>query len=460
MKWFSAQGFRYERQIVVLLFAWFILRAFHFVFITPPGLGPDEMFHLLVVDLYRNAERIFPYSNSYTSWAFPHIDYLRFGPMTRAPYLYHLILGKLIVGLSESTFDFSVIKILRFVNVVMALVNVWVFRGVSAKMLNDSRARVLAFAIYTNLMMFTFLSSVVSYDNLTNLIAITTLYFLVGIFEEVTVRRILLILITILLGTLVKTSFLPFCLAVFIVMVLALYRSKGGNCRLTVSLTSVDRILVVIVSCLVVLNVEFYLSNIIFYGSISPSCSVIYNGDDCLGHYAYEKRRAAYHGEAIAFARDGLGSYAVKWVEYNIKTIFGIKGVVYLLPDSTVFFLLWLCASFSLALKYRKLNFGKQSILGIAVVYSLFLLLNVNYPYYLETGRIDFAINGRYLFVVHGIFVCLMSGAMVEVCPNRFKEAFVLTLVALFLKNEFRLHGKGDGAEFFSPPEQGFYRSL
>ena len=67
--------------------------------------------------------------------------------------------------------------------------------------------------LITNTPMFSFLGASVSYDNLTNLFAVMTLYYLHLLFQNPNASRFLLFVISLLGGALTKKTFLPLALA-------------------------------------------------------------------------------------------------------------------------------------------------------------------------------------------------------------------------------------------------------
>jgi hypothetical protein len=146
--------------------------------------------------------------------------------------------------------------------------------------------RILFLVMATNTLMFTFIGSAVSYDNLVNLLAVLSVASLVGFVATEKPSQLLLFLLWNFLGTLTKTTFLPLTL---VLMALYLFdrRSKLREDALSVfKLVSAGshraRLLVFVTLVALLGNFWLYGSNLVRFGKPVPGCSDVLDLEQCM----------------------------------------------------------------------------------------------------------------------------------------------------------------------------------
>jgi 4-amino-4-deoxy-L-arabinose transferase-like glycosyltransferase len=177
-----------------------------------PGVPPDEPTHIGIIGLYAEA----PFFIHDTPESHP------LGLVTRVPFLYHFLLGKLT---TLNVFGLSKILFLRLINVAMSMTIVIVAYRLAVRVTGSFPVRILFLVMVTNTLMHTFISSVVSYDNLVNLLAVTGIFSLIAFFQSDRPLHLLAFFVTMPLGVLTKLSFLPASRPVF--------GSTGATCSST-----------------------------------------------------------------------------------------------------------------------------------------------------------------------------------------------------------------------------------
>ena len=111
------------------------------------------------------------------------------GLVTHIPYLYYFLMGKLV------TLNFSPVSdlvFLRLLNCILSFLTVF-FGYKWIKLVTDNRTCHLLFIVLlTNTPMFTFTGAFVNYDNLVNLFAVLSLYYMHLFFQKPDTKQFLL----------------------------------------------------------------------------------------------------------------------------------------------------------------------------------------------------------------------------------------------------------------------------
>ena len=180
-------------------------------------------------------------------------------------------MGKL---LKLNFFPVSDLVFLRFLNCMISFATV-VYGYKWMRLITPNRLYHLLFVILiTNTPMFSFLGAAVSYDNMTNLFAVTALYYLHLFFQNPNSTRFLVFAISVLGGALTKTTFLPLVLAYLGVLIFH-ERKHLKNLfpivkEFLTALRLGQKVLLGISLLLFVLNMTLYLENLMRFGKIIP----------------------------------------------------------------------------------------------------------------------------------------------------------------------------------------------
>ena len=458
---------RWDLWVIILLGLYFIGRLFYFAFTVGPGVPPDEITHISIARLY--AETLLGIEDSLAS--FQH------NLVTHVPYLYYFVMGKLAAVVGD---DYITLRVL---NIGLSLALLIAAYRLSMLVLQRPLARVLFFVMLTNTLMFGFLSASVNYDNLTNLLAVLAVYFLVRYFRTDDPAHLLSFVISTGLGLLTKGAFLMLAPLFGLVWLLSRWSSfrvdmqrlaldaRGGRRRILVLLAGV-------VIC-VVANLSLYGVNLVSYGKIVPGCTQVLTHEQCmenrinarnwvvsqyrLGKLSYmDAWRATAqikHPGDIAHAQrllenerrvklskpeplNVLDYMHLVWVQAMKPSMFGIMAHQSMLRTPNELWSYGVIFFVALLLLARNLRLdGSDAIwLGLAVVvfgYYALLVGYYNYTGYLHTNAPLLGVQGRYLFHVLVPAYLLMAEFILRPFPKWGQIVMALLVCGVFIAGDF-----------------------
>ena len=265
---------RPEQVAITIIFAYFAIRLIWFALAIKVNVPPDEITHLGIIDLYKNS--FGSIENTPES--------LQYGLVTHAPYLYYLVMGMLLklnfFGILE---DYIFVRI---VNVVISLLTIVVSYNLAVKLTSCWSARVLFLVLLTNTLMFTFLSSSASYDNLLIFFTALSFYYFIAYIQERAPINLFLLITFVCAGSLVKITFLPLIIPFALIIVWdrrSSFRHDLAEIVSWLSVVSFKRVILIVIT-LISLSLSFILygGNLIHYGKIVPSCSDVLSVDECM----------------------------------------------------------------------------------------------------------------------------------------------------------------------------------
>jgi hypothetical protein len=460
------------KWIILILMAYFGLRLLFLATSISPVVPPDE-------------ETSFGICTIFSTFTFLPIntqESYQYGLVTNIPWLYYWIMGKLLalnfLGISDLVF-------LRILNIPLAFTLVF-YTWRTLRLITDDRlTQILLLVAMTNTMMLTFLSAFVSYDNLTNLLAAMSVYYLLAFFKHRSAHLLAASLVCQLAGCLTKLTFLP--LVPIFSILLIIYEIKKIP-RLPSALVifyrdSKRNSIIVTVALLLGLglNIHLYVGNFINFGKITPATTDVLPLENALQHrltargyifnlfkegrvskekalemtkqikHSGDRADAAFMIEKYARIRENnlqpmsLPEYIPMWVERMAGSIFGVIGHL-AIPNywPMVAPIALLAALTFLAMLIRWRPWDEQWIptclMAIAGFYTCFLLYNINYDNYLNTGARYVALQGRYIFPVIGSIYILSSRYLMQLFQGRAARLAVFGLAAfIFIMSDFPL---------------------
>ena len=452
-----------------LFVAYFLVRLCYFALTISPFAPPDEVTHAGVSMIFSRA-LLLP-GNTPESY--------QFGLVTNIPWLYYWIMGKLahlnVFGVNDLVF-------LRLLNIPIALGTLF-FSLRTLRLLSEDRlTRLLLLVTLTNTLMFSFLSATVSYDNLTNLLATMSVYYLLAFFKRGSGDLLAASLCCQLAGSLTKISFLPLTLILSALLLAHQWRSLP---RLPAALMAYLRssrrawLAALAVAVALGLNLQLYGGNYLRYHALVPAMSEVLPPQAAM-QYRLEARSTIFkkykageisYLEALQMtgemrhpgdksdtfyllmvnenlkANPGLwltpAAYLRFWFENMLGTAFGIKGhlglfkpAAYLVP---VVLLMALALTGMLA-RWRPRQSGwlPAYLAAIGAIYTGYLLIRVNYDAYLYYGAPAMTLTARYLFPVLApcyILFCLYLLALFR--QQTARVALALATALLFIAYDF-----------------------
>ena len=452
-----------------LFVAYFLVRLCYFALTISPFAPPDEVTHAGVSMIFSKA-LLLP-ANSPESY--------QFGLVTNIPWLYYWIMGKLvhlnIFGLNDLVF-------LRLVNIPIALGTVFYALRTLRLLTGDRLTRLLLVVTLTNTLMFTFLSASVSYDNLTNLLSIMAIYYLLAFLRLRSGNLLAASLLCQMAGCLTKVSFLPLALILNLVLLAAAFRDIPSlpaalKCYFSSSGVRGYALVLALVAGLA-LNLALYGGNYLRYGYVLPSMSDVLSPEVAWQHrisarsmiFSQYKEGKISYMEALQLTGTinhpgdkadtfyllmtnenlksnpglmmGPFAYARLWFESMLSSSFGIKGHLGMFKPArqlVPFIALLALAVAGMALRWRPRQSGwlPASLAGVAGIYACYLLVRVNYDAYLYYGAPGMTLQGRYLFPVLGpiyILGCLYLLSLFR--SEKVRIGLALATALLFLAHD------------------------
>lgn len=402
------------------------------------------------------------------------------GLITHSPYLYTWVMGKMV---HLNFFPLPNLVFLRCVNICIGLATLWFGWKTIALLTSRSVTRLLFLVLCTNTLMLTFLNSFVSYDNLVNFFAVTSLYFLLAYFQNRSIVNFLLYMLFVLAGCLTKLAFLPFAVLVFVVF---LFKERKRLSALVMELKSCFLFqnirrsgLMVLCLFLVALNVNLYLGNIIRFNSLTPSPDAVIGLENAMKNRIFARnyivrqfkenqvnlmdaRRMAvtyikHEGDLNGtFALLNLTAqqklrnddyridrfrYFFPWMEMVMAKTYGIMGHKSLEKTglSLIPYLMILLLAVALTIRHFSLSDmnGQAAVLLVIVAgYTLVIMQYVNYNTYYSSGVTNLALAGRYLFPVIYAGYALVANYLTSFKSARLNTATAVAVAAVFIAGE------------------------
>jgi hypothetical protein len=466
-----------------ILLAYFGLRLAYFALSVSPFVPPDEVTHAGLCKVFSQVFW-FPVNAPET---------FQFGLVTNSPWLYYWSMGKL---LHLNFFGVSDLVFLRLLNLPLAFGSVF-FTWRTLLLLGHSRlSQLLLIVVLTNTPMFSLLSASVSYDNLTNFFAAVSIYYLCAFLKRRSGNLLAWAILSMLLGALTKVSFLPLALALVIALVLHEWRNlRSLPGAFKAWLLSEARPLWLLLPILIALglNLQLYAGNYLRYGNLVPSMGAALSSSAAMKNRLeargtifndYKGGKISYM-EALQLAGtiehpgdksdtfyllmnyEGMKGHPERWMGplaysrywYNtvLATVLGFKGHLIMVKPTRLllpFTVLLSLSCLGLALRWRpRLDGWLPALLGfVALTYSAYLMIEVNYDSYLNYGTPGLTLQGRYLLPIIGPVYLLCCHFLVRLFRREsLALALVLAAALLFIWGDFPWFLTHANAQWFGP---------
>jgi len=472
-----------ESWAFAALLLYFGARGVYLALSLAPGMPPDEIVHAGLCALYARSAWL-PTDSAET---------VRLGLVSQQPYLYYLLMGKLL------RMDFTPLGdlvFLRLVNVALGCATVVVAWRWIRLFSAERVVRIFFLVLLTNTLMWTALFASVSYDNLVNLLAATALYALTRQLRTGEPGALLGLGVAILAGTLTKTAFLPLA-AILVAGLVAnqgrrLARLPGLLRRATLPRLAAAGALLVLLAC----NLALYGENLLRFGHLVPAPTQLLSEtelmrnpnlarDHIVGRY---RQGELGFEEAVSQARSipepslqrdtiyllsveqqrrsgALGSqplsrldYAPAWGLMMSKRIFGFMGHDSVFHPAGALAVYWSLALLAAAVFVGRAFAGalpsclEWTMLSIAALYALVLMQLVNYPVYRSSNVLILAVQGRYLFPVMLPLYGLLARFAVGWGPAPLRWTLAAVFGAWFVAAELPFFLWQAGPHFFGDP--------
>jgi len=417
-------------SLLIIVFLWFLFQTVFYATNIDRGIAPDENYHLLLSSYQSETFNIYNHDS-------PRSFYL--GAISVRPYLYHMIMGKLLM---LKTTTLSDIVFLRLVNVILSLITLFLTFLLAKEISKNKLIQLATVVIQTNILMYVFLSSMVTYDNLTNLISVASFVVLIRFLKTYSRRNLLLLIITMTIGALTKITYGPLIIIQLIILV---YHAKpiwyNRQKILTTHYTVTDKFLIALALLLFGLNVHLYGNNLIKYEQVQPKTVNVFGHEKAYKYYSQYQRAHDLKSTRSEKTLMRFDEYLIKYLMRTGDTIFGICGHKNLLRSNVSLFFYGLLGLLSLLiyiLKYKQLknNSYLKIVLFSFLSYALIILLT-NYISYRSLGSFGLALQGRYNFPVYALANVFIAYNLFFLFKERTKTVVLICLSCFFVYSGF-----------------------
>ena len=300
-------------------------------------------------------------------------------------------------------------------------------------------------------LMFVFSSGVVNYDNLTNLLSISAIFFFIKFYQSFNIKDLIRLLIIVLLGILTKLTFLPLTLILFVLTLFIIYKNRKGIkdelicfIKQTHPITKVVYLILIIVLFLLVGGL--YGRNILKYGSYQPRCDVVASHEEC---YQYSYSYKVYYDGFIADTDTNhpsvnLISDFTGWGKFNLQTIYGTlthRGVFFRMMSIIPFAILLVASlikAVQIIFKEKKVKPEVVLLFAIFMAYASFLYY-YNYNEYLNSGVWN-GMQGRYLFPVWPLIYIIIAEYLLSFKRKSINYAILVTFFFVSFITSFGIY--------------------
>lgn len=369
----------------------------------------DEQYHFGLIQLH--AQQWLPFFTSQPDNASVY------GALARDPsYLYHWLLSfpyRLISVFTDN--QVAQIVLLRMLNGAMFMGALLLYRKILHSIGASNAVSNFTLGLFVMIPVVPFMAATINYDNLFFLVlAVTVLvtFKLLKGFEDAQIKTSsLLWLATLLvLGSIVKYTFLPVALATGLFVVWRAWRSKlltkhglQTGTRSFIALPIWRRVLLVL-ACVLALFLFFerYGQNLATYHNPVPACDDVLTLDECMSFGPFGRdqqysatKPASFHANVVGYLWQWL--YGM-WYRLYFAINFDYATAPPLLILSRLGSIIAIGCVVGMIVRFKSLFIGKPLrfyLLLITLVYGLILFAS-GFKSYSETGQ-PVAINGRYL---------------------------------------------------------------
>ncbi|HVX58687.1 MAG TPA: hypothetical protein VG964_03035 [Candidatus Saccharimonadales bacterium] len=414
---------------IKITYGWFFVQAFYMSVSTVLGVSPDEKYHLQLIRLFTH--------NGWLPFIHDQTGNYSLGEVVHTPffiYQYFLSLPNHFFGTGSLS-----LYLLRFINILLGLGSLWLTYRLAEKLKLAPAARNIAVFLLANTLMFVFLFSAISYDNLLVPASLASFLLVLSLRDRLTLPKLALLLICLLVGSMTAINYLPVgfvcgILALFIVLknpkqfIPTMRASFNKSRRLSLGL-------LVVVALLAALFGQRYALNLVRYHTYQPACTTSLTLSECMqdGIYARSVRLDARPKKPITLSGVGYLKEWVKLMDHRVYGIFGHKSIDPSRIIMTGSFVLFAAGIIAALVGYRPRDVVISWTLAMIVFYVVVLLYD-NHKTYLRYGSVSFAVQGRYIFPVLPLIYLVVSKYIWQTLkPTWAKIVYGIVFCMLFL---------------------------
>lgn len=427
-----ANNFNYYFILLAVVGA-YISKCIYYAVVIKEGIPPDESMHLSLISEFQKEFKFFVDPKN--------INPGYGGVASQDRFLYHFLMANTIGKIDIFT---SNLFNYRFFNILISLANLFVFHRILKEVFADRASIIVALILYTNILMFSVLSSSVSYDNLINLLSVSYIFLWIRIYKKSKLIDHVGIIIILLIGFLTKPSFWPLVVPyAFLVLkdvrefgvseIFIHFRryAKEGSRGKMLTLFSLLLISVVMVSSVLFRNYSLYGK------AMNLNCSRIYGTEICRQQDELSKVYRLIRERNAGIDRLGVIEYYDDWIDLILDRTFGFFGDKIMLlskAESQIVKSIMAVFMFVFIYKFKKASILIKTLTYFLLFYGVVVFYYVNYLSYLGHGQFDAGVHGRYLFPVLSCIVILFTYAFYDTWESKkMGVAFTVPLLSLFI---------------------------
>lgn len=398
--------------IIILIFTWFTFQTFYFSKNIKFGIFPDETDHFTKIKLFSTNETTLQSS----------FKLLKKDPLKNLFPFYHYSLGKLL-ALKQINFpNLSEILFLRNINIFFGLINFFISYLLIKEIIKNRLIQLSILIMQTNILMFVFISSSISYDNPINLLSNLSILFLIKLFKNPSQKIFLILLIlTNILGCLIKITFIP--LSFIEALILLIFIGK------------------------------IFKNKIIIFLIISLSFFLLWTGRRTISSISNTFIENTKINQSNPYLYN-LKDFTVNYIKATKKRTFGIlahKNMFKQHNELIGYNIIFMVSTIILLFNFQEIFKNKKLIL-ISFISIAYLLIQFSYNYsqsYLSSGLFGAALQGRYNFPIITSFLILLNYSLLSKFNNKTKTLIILIISIFFIYNSFFWFLKNSSPEWF-----------
>ncbi len=419
-----------NKIIIVVQLIIFSLFALYLAINIREAISPDEPHHYHVSQKYSES-LLLPEDSEET---------YQFGSISTSNVLYYWINGRI---LNLNALNINELHLLRIFSVLYSVATLLVTYLLSKEIIKKRQYQTIPMVLLANTLMFQFLSGMMNYDNLVNLFAVLSIYFVVKIFKKpIDTKNISLWIVVSCLGALTKFTMFPLVFIEFLLVLYVLIKKKPKY-----NFGRKDIWLHIGIAVLFVIPVLLlYGRNVLQYSDITPSCTKVLSEESCMKSPLYVREKNFPSAGIAMFSKEWFGKafswetsplrYFLWWCRIMQQKIYGIMGhknlyMPYQLHLAYTIFPLSL--AFLFLKKWKEKKDIDLYLLIILFFYTCILAFVQNYMTYLNKNGITFGHQGRYIFPVIPIYYILLVKYLSLIKKDTIRKILFIFLLTVFL---------------------------
>lgn len=435
----------FDKYLIRTVLILFIFQAYYFVFTLKIGMPADEEHHILVSLMHKDSLNPFIEEPEILG---------QFITISTTPFLYHYLLGLLS---NLNFYNLPLAIVMRLFNPMLSLATLIIVYKTSYLITKDKCKSLLSMILLASTLMFVFSSGVVNYDNLANLISISSIYFFIRFFQNFKFQDLLNLVIIVLLGFLTKFTIFPLA---FIISLLTLwviiknrYKIKKGLRDFWKNTHKIKKGLYFLTLIIVTsLFAMLYGKNIIKYHSFIPGCDVVASHEEC---YEYSFSYKVYYDGFVSDIDNDADMDSIndvkEWIRINLTSIFGTlthRGTFFRIYSIIPFTIIVALAIFGFLRSIANKERIKAEIVLVGIIFIFYglVLFYHNYNEYLASSVWN-GTQGRYFFPVWPLLYIIIAQYALNFKKNLYKQLIILIFFIVTIFTSFGIY------YFFKPAD-------